>query len=905
MAMVMGKAFGQEVTLDFTLADAENSKVSVWGFPAGSSNKTVEEKSFTYGGYTVKVAGSEGQGYYWQDKDHYLFYGKEGATLTLPAFSFDVERLEIEGNGSASGSVKFNVFVGETAVSTEATGAQGTTIFDIAADYQAAGNVYVIKVNSNHNNQIKTIKVWKKGTSQEVTLPVADNIAAFTALGNGTEAELKLDGAKVTYVSPDKKSVYVRDATGGMCFYDQTAFAEASNKWVLGGSLKGKVNIRNNMTQMNITDAAAMTHTEGAEYAPVAVTMDDLKNHVGDLVKLTTDFTATDVSGKFYNNEAKDVQLYDNFKLGYTVNAGDVLKNVTGVVIMYNSQVELAPTVAPSTGGGTDEPILTLKGTVGEEVSLTFGVYETEDTYSVDFGDGNLQTEKVGIDNKGPVKEDGTTGSATVFKGTVAGDGTIKVYGNNAIWYYNTSGDVLPTTFDQAKLMNVVQMSITGANAESVALPAYEKMTQFSFNNSPVKTLDVTKVPTLTSLTVTATAQSKFEPQLANIDVSKNTMLESVSIQGVADKKGKLASIDLSKNIKLTGIYLQYNKLNKVTLPAEYTTLNNKGVPAKITLSLNNNELSALNDLDKIPEKSIVSIQANKFNLATLPQKTSNIKTYTYAPQAAYVVDEILEELDLSSQLTATGVLTEPATTTFSFVTAGGTALVEGTDYEVTEPGKFKFLKKQDEKIHGVMATTAFPTFTGANAYVTTEFTIGKSNSATFDFQNNNGNWTIGEGADYAKGELTEANPITMGGVTLTGVQGTATNAVRYYTNASKGNCLWIFKNNSIKLTAPQGMNIVKVEVTMQAGSFDLAPSVGEVVENVWTGSAAELTFGPNAKGTRYVSAIKVTVAEDPAAVKSIQTQKGAGKLYNLQGVEVKKASKGIYIQDGKVIIVK
>ena len=53
-----------------------------------------------------------------------------------------------------------------------------------------------------------------------------------------------------------------------------------------------------------------------------------------------------------------------------------------------------------------------------------------------------------------------------------------------------------------------------------------------------------------------------------------------------------------------------------------------------------------------------------------------------------------------------------------------GTALVENTDYSVTEPGKFKFLKGQDEKVHGVMATTAFPKFSGANAYKTTEFTI-------------------------------------------------------------------------------------------------------------------------------------------------------------------------------------
>ena len=106
------------------------------------------------------------------------------------------------------------------------------------------------------------------------------------------------------------------------------------------------------------------------------------------------------------------------------------------------------------------EPILTLKGTVGEEVSLTFGVYDAEDTFSVDFGDGNAQSAKVGVENAGPVDpETGQKTGATVFKGTVAGDGTIKVYGNNDIWYLIASGAV-PTAFDQAKLMNVVQMTI-------------------------------------------------------------------------------------------------------------------------------------------------------------------------------------------------------------------------------------------------------------------------------------------------------------------------------------------------------------------------------------------------------------------------------------------------------------
>jgi hypothetical protein len=519
------------------------------------------------------------------------------------------------------------------------------------------------------------------------------------------------------------------------------------------------------------------------------------------------------------------------------------------------------------------EPVLTLSGAVGTEVSLTFGVYDAEDTYSVDFGDGTLQTKTVGVNNAGPVDEaTGQTVAATVFTGTVAGDGTIKVYGNNDIWYFIVSGDAMPTSFEQPKLMNVVQMTISGANAEAVALPAYEKLTQFSFTNSPVKSVDLSKVPSLTRIDIYNTTLSAFEPQLESIDVSQNVNLETIVLGGNTYKKGVLTALDFTNNTVLTQISAENNKIASVT-----------NIPASVkNIYLSNNELESIT-FPEFVNKGTIQIQNNKFTLATLPTKPAITTTskYTYAPQPAYKVAESVSELDLSSQLTATGVLTEPATTTYSFF-AGENALVEGTDYVAVEPGKFKFLTEQSEKVHGVMATAAFPKFTGNNAYVTTEFTVVPVAGPTFDFENNNGNWAIGEGSDYAAGELTEENPITMDGITLTGVKGEAVNAVRYYTNASKGNCLWIFKNNSIKLTAPEGKSITKIEFTMQTGSFDLTPSKGAVVDNVWTGKAVEVTFGPNAKGTRYVYAINVTVED---GVPATYTLAGAFKA-NTVGAE-------------------
>lgn len=129
-----------------------------------------------------------------------------------------------------------------------------------------------------------------------------------------------------------------------------------------------------------------------------------------------------------------------------------------------------------------------------------------------------------------------------------------------------------------------------------------------------------------------------------------------------------------------------------------------------------------------------------------------------------------------------------------------------------------------------------------------------------FDFQNNNGNWLVGEGTNFADGNITT---LTWQNVTLTAIQGESANPPRLMTNASRGTCLWLYKNTSIKLGAPEGKAITKIAVTMQSGSFDLTSSTGTMTEDVWAGNASEVTFGPNANSTRYVWAMTVTLADE------------------------------------------
>jgi hypothetical protein len=135
-----------------------NTSANEWEFP---TTKEVEEGEFTANGYTIKVAGTDGNGYRFYTGDKYLLMGKQGAYLTLPAFDFPVSKIEVVGREGASGSVVQNIFVGDQAVSTETTGATGTNTYEIADGYQDAGNIYTLKVTSAHNTQITQIIVYK------------------------------------------------------------------------------------------------------------------------------------------------------------------------------------------------------------------------------------------------------------------------------------------------------------------------------------------------------------------------------------------------------------------------------------------------------------------------------------------------------------------------------------------------------------------------------------------------------------------------------------------------------------------------------------------------------------------------------------------------------------------------
>ena len=162
---------GPDVTLDFTTNDS-------WGLP---TTNTLDEKSYTSGGYTISIAGA-GSGNGFKFSTNYLILGKSGAYIILPQFSSPVEKIVVVGNSGGSGSVVFNIFDGNTPVSTAVTGCTTDKTFEI--EDPAVNKQYTLKVTSAHNLQLKAIKIYF-GEAPEVAKPTIsgeDNFVGSTSV---------------------------------------------------------------------------------------------------------------------------------------------------------------------------------------------------------------------------------------------------------------------------------------------------------------------------------------------------------------------------------------------------------------------------------------------------------------------------------------------------------------------------------------------------------------------------------------------------------------------------------------------------------------------------------------------------------------------------------------------------
>ena len=370
-----------EVTLDFTV------KANWPTIPtSGSANKDLTSFTNSDESYTIKLYATNN----YKLNTGYLILGKKDSYLELPAFDFDVEKIEVVGNGDASKDVKQNIYVGNNAVSTETTGAKVTNTYEIESGYQAAGNIYKLVVTSAHNTQITYIKVYKKSestdTRTETTVTFADGYATSGVVGD------VLDLPAVTI------------SAGGTPI-DAVPTWESDNEGV-ANIANGKLNLMTKGTAKITASFAgdndlkpsskSYTVTVCDKYTAIAAILENITSTKTDMVFEFTDLLVTYVNGKntYVSDGTNAIQFY-GAESG--LKAGDkITGSISGKAYAYNNLPEITDfklTVTAKTEGNevTFTPIA--PDALGDNINKPIII---DDAVYVSVDDNNNYTFKVG-----------------------------------------------------------------------------------------------------------------------------------------------------------------------------------------------------------------------------------------------------------------------------------------------------------------------------------------------------------------------------------------------------------------------------------------------------------------------------------------------------------------------------
>lgn len=373
----------------------------------------------------------------------------------------------------------------------------------------------------------------------------------------------------------------------------------------------------------------------------------------------------------------------------------------------------LLAVISTMTAFAQTEPAIELQAEVdGNTRTFTIGL-GVEGTVQIDWGNGEKVTSEV-------IPAYDGYNQVNVF-GTVSGDGKVKIYGDNIVYFECSSrvdgAQVL--SLDVTKATTLKDLTANTNKLASIDLTKNTELEKLTINNNQLTSIDISKCTKLATMDITNNL-------LTAIDITKNQALQTLRI-GQNKFAGEL---DLSTNPTIKSVYAQINELTAVKI--------GNNTASKPYFSFNYNKLtsidaSGINDAKnailflignqlteiKLPSAQMktLNISKNNFTLATLPapDATTTAKGFTYAPQNDYVIAEsykVGDVLDLSSQTSAT------LNTQFAVYKSDKTALTEGTDYTVAD-GKITFLTAQ-EAVYVTMSSALYSKFTGTSIYKTT-----------------------------------------------------------------------------------------------------------------------------------------------------------------------------------------
>lgn len=172
---------------------------------------------------------------------------------------------------------------------------------------------------------------------------------------------------------------------------------------------------------------------------------------------------------------------------------------------------------------------------------------------------------------------------------------------------------------------------------------------------------------------------------------------------------------------------------------------------------------------------------------------------------------------------------------------------------------------------------------------------VAPENGALFNFNENK--WNLPVSSSEETFPITE---VKEGDVTLTFTNGST--PTRLWNDFDNGLQIRMYKEGgSMTVTPAADQKVVKVE--FDATKLDVTASEGKLAEKVWTGEAATVTFTANA--TSNINYIIVTLSKQ-SGIEGVEAGEQTEKvIYTIDGRRVQKAEKGVYVINGKKVVVK
>lgn len=606
--MYVGGYAQEKVILDFSKAD--------WNFP---STANANKASYTCDGYTITFGANSGH----KEQGNGIIMGPKGATLSLPAFNFDVEKIIIKKNtGSPSSKVTFNIFVGNTAVSTQVKSCQKDQTFIIKDEFQKAGNIYTIKVTNGNNLQTSAIEIYKKAaTTPATTTTFGTNSGKTFTFTNGTlegfttptatatKSDDNTDLSNLIEYTSDAADIVAVDSKTGELTFTNTKFGEA-------------------------TITATLPKTDTYQTSTDSYVVENKDNHIATSLSFNgTDITLTE--GK--TDAGTDFT-------GYTATEAN---NIAGT-ITYAASGDAVATVDPTTGAvtinaavyGTTTITATFTPADPTLYSGSTATYKITNKKAVDLSEitFNVSEDKVS-----------DTGKLTLTKSIVKINTSNGAFGKYSDYRFYKNSETTFSLTDPTRV--ITSIKFVGGSAYgnfTTDKPNYDKTTGTwtGYEESVIFTnTSTSRIDDITQIIVT-TAEKKPAPALsfAEATVTKELVAGTIDLQTITKPEDldasaiTYASSD-DTTAKVEGNTIRLYKTGEVTITATSAATDKYAAgTASYKLVIEDNRTpdadfkfaaeSYSEDLAKATDGIVT------FNAANVLQNPNNLKvTYTISPK--------------------------------------------------------------------------------------------------------------------------------------------------------------------------------------------------------------------------------------------------------------------------------